>query len=95
MDSQFDALRRQALLPVWSRYSRPLRVTFPVATTRRDIAHTLGVVPDGYLLLWADAAITATPGTLWTPTTAYLSAGANNAHAIVIFFTLREVPTDA
>lgn len=95
MDSQSEAIARAALLPLWSRYSRPLRVTFPVLNSRLDIAHTLGAVPDGYVLVWADAAVIATPGTLWTPTTAYLQAGSNNAHAIVIFFTLREAPTNA
>lgn len=95
MDSQLKAAGLLAALPPWSRYTRPLRVTFPVAATMRDVAHTLGVIPDGYLVLWADATITATPGKLWTPTTAYLQAGANNAHAILIFFITREVPTDA
>lgn len=96
MDStQKRLLELQGLLPFWSRYTRPLRVTFPVANTTRDVAHTLGVIPTGYLVLWADALVTAVPGKLWTPTLAYMQAGANNAHAILLFFITREEPTNA
>lgn len=93
--SQRDTSGLLAQLPIWSRYSRPLRVTFPAAGTKRDVAHTLGVIPDGWITVWADAVIGATPGVLWTPTTAYLQASPSNAHAILIFYTLREVPADA
>lgn len=73
----------------------PLRVTFVAANTKRDIAHGLGVIPDGYEIILADAEIHATPDVLWTPTIAYLQAAVANAHAIVRFYTLREVPIDA
>jgi len=84
----FDPMN--AVLPWWSRYSRPLLVTFPAANTRRDIAHTLTVVPSGYVVLWADAEIHATPGVLWTPDVAYLQANAANAHALLLFLVTRE-----
>lgn len=73
----------------------PLRVTFVAANTRRDIAHGLGMIPDGYEIVMADAEVHATPGAPWTTTIAYLQAAAANAHAIVRFYTLREVPVDA
>lgn len=74
---------------------RPLRVTFAAANTKRDIAHGLGVIPDGYRIVMADAEVHATPGALWTPTLAYLQAAADNTHAIIQFYTLREAPLDA
>lgn len=73
----------------------PLRLTFPAANTARDVAHGLGVIPDGYEIIFADAKLHAAPSLLWTPTLAYLQADAANAHAIVRFYTLREDPTDA
>lgn len=75
--------------------SRPLRVKFPAANTARDIAHGLGVIPDGYRIVWTNAEIHATPGTLWTPTLAYLQANAANALAIVRFYVLKDRPVDA
>jgi hypothetical protein len=72
-----------------------LRVTFPAANTRLDIAHRLGVIPDGYELVFADAEIHATPGVLWTTTIAYLQANAANTHALVRFYVLREDVIDA
>lgn len=76
-------------------YGVPLSVTFPVAATTRDIAHRLGVVPDGYSLVFADAEIHAVPGKLWTDTLAYLQASTDNAHAIIRFRLLRQRPTSA
>lgn len=76
-------------------YGLPLAITFPVAATPRDIVHGLGVVPDGYSLVFADAEIHAVPGKLWTDTLAYLQASANNAQAIIRFRVLRQRPTPA
>lgn len=72
-----------------------LQVTFPAANSKRDIAHGLGVVPDGYEIVFADAEIHASPGQLWTPDVAYLQANAANSRALVRFYVLREVPIDA
>lgn len=72
-----------------------LRVVFAVANTPRDVLHQLGVIPDGYEILLADAEIHATPGALWTPTRAYLQANGNNARALLRFYTINEEPTDA
>lgn len=74
---------------------RPLRVTFAAANSARDIAHGLGVIPDGYEVLFTDGELHATPGKAWTPTIAYLQAAAANTHAILRFYVLREDPTDA
>lgn len=76
-------------------YGVPLSLTFPVANVPRDVVHGLGVVPDGYSLVFADAEIHAVPGTLWTDTLAYLQASANNAHAIIRFRVLRQRPATA
>lgn len=90
----FDSLGRSPeALPYWSRYSLPLRVMFPVANVRRDIAHGLGVIPSGYHVIWSDAPITAVAGLNWTPTIAYLQAPTANARAIIIFLVLRESVT--
>jgi hypothetical protein len=72
-----------------------LRVVFAAANTQRDIAHGLGVIPDGYEIIFADAEIHATPGKLWTPVLAYLQADAANARALIRFYMLREAPIDA
>lgn len=91
-----DALGRTPdALPFWSRYSRPLRVTFPAANTRRDVAHGLGAIPTGMLVIWNDAAIQAVMGVAWTPTLAYVQANAANAHATIMFFVSREDPAVA
>lgn len=96
MSPRTDALGRPVeALPFWAKVSRPLRVTFPAASTSQDVAHTLGVIPTGLLVLWADATITAVPGKLWTTTLAYLQASAANAHAIICFVVTREEPVNA
>lgn len=95
--STSEALARtQApLRPWWGAYGRVLEVTFPAATTRRDVAHGLGVVPDGVLVL---AAITGNVRAVdlhrWTADTAYLEADVANARARVLFVTAREGVVD-
>jgi hypothetical protein len=67
-----------------------------IENTSQDILHGLDAVPDGFLVVYADADVHATPGREWTREMAYLTAPwRGNAHAIVIFFTLREEPRDA
>lgn len=86
---------RKRVQPWWGRYSRPFRVTFPLANTVRPIAHQLTAVPMGYLLLYTDAEVHASPNQPWTREEAFLQASSANAHALVIFFTLLEDWVDA
>jgi hypothetical protein len=72
-----------------------LRCTFPASGTKLDVAHRLPVIPDGYLIVLADAEVHAMPGVVWTTSLAYLVANANNAHALVRFYTLREAVLNA
>lgn len=74
----------------YARVSRPLEVAFPAANTRRDIAHELGAVPDGYLVLLSTAPIVADDPSKWTDLVAALQATSANARAVVVFFTLLE-----
>jgi len=83
-------LRPREALPFWARYSRPVRVTFAGAYTPRTVAHGLDTTPDGVFTVRADANVIATPGIAWTDTTVSLQADAANAHATVMFYTLRE-----
>ena len=79
----------------WDAVSRAVSVRFPAANTPRDIVHGLGVVPDGYLILRADANVIAVPGRIWTRDLAYLQAGTAGARATLLFVTLREAPRNA
>lgn len=74
----------------WEETSRPIRIRFPAASVSRDVRHGLGVVPDGYILVQADALIHAAPGVPWTPEVAYLQTDQADARATVIFYTLRQ-----
>lgn len=85
----FEALNLQ-VRPYWGRYSPPIVVTFPAANTDCDVAHGMGVVPDGYHVVEADNAVYRRPGPWATTQVAYLRAPNSNAHATVIFFTFRE-----
>jgi len=89
-----DALRGETL-PFWGAYGPVVEVTFPVASTRRDIAHGLSQVPDGYFIVWADGTLFAEPGVLWTKDLAYMRSGADNVHARIIFYTVREAYREA
>lgn len=90
---QEDALGRHTPVePFWAHYSRPIQVRFPVANTQMDIAHQLGILPTGYIVIFADCVVRATPGKLWTDSIAYMQADAANGRATIIFFTTREDP---
>jgi hypothetical protein len=82
------------LWPIASR-GRVLRLTFVAANTKRDVAHGMSVIPDGFFVVSCDASVIQTPGVLWTPTTAYLQTNAANAHVVGFFYKLREDPIDA
>lgn len=86
---------RSEMPAIWARLSRPLRITLPVAGATRDVVHGLGETPEGFVVVWTDAPIYAVPGLAWTRDLAYLTSAANNVHAIVLFYTLKEAPADA
>ena len=93
MIGEVDALlRTRHALPFWARYSRAMRVGFFAPNTSMLVTHGLGTKPDGVFVVWADASIVAVPGVAWTDTTATLMASAGNAHAVLVFYTLREEP---
>lgn len=92
-----EALKRQetVLRPFWRMFARPVRVHFASATgAMRQVAHGLGVVPDGFLIVQATGAIASVTPDKWTSDVALLSAPVQDTRAVLIFFTLREVPTD-
>jgi hypothetical protein len=92
-----EALKRQQgeFRPFWRDYSRPVRVFFPAANVTRQVAHGLGTVPDGFLVVLSTVGrvIGVTPE-LWTNDLALLSGNLANTRAVLIFFTLREEPID-
>lgn len=88
-------VERDAIPVWWGGYGKPLILTFPTMGVAYEFQHGLGVIPDGYLIVFADADIIAEPGVRWSQSIATLRAGADNAHAIVIFYTLSEAPTNA
>lgn len=92
-----EVLHRQEGRPPapWARYSAPIDVHFPAADTPREVAHGLGEVPDGYLVLWALVGdVNAENLTTWTDELAFLRADAANTRARIIFVTTREEPRD-
>lgn len=81
---------RLEVRPYWGRFSAPLTIDFPAADTDRDVAHTLGVRPDGYHVVEADHVVYRRPGPWATNQIAYLRSPNAGTRATVIFFTLRE-----
>lgn len=92
-----EALKRQEdiLRPFWRKYARPVRVHFASATQPRQVAHGLGVAPDGFLIVQATLGqiVSVTPEK-WTADKALLKADVVDTRAVLIFFTLREDPID-
>jgi hypothetical protein len=78
----------------YAQMGRPLDVSFPAGGARRDIAHGLGAIPDGYHVLLTTANLTADAPEAWTRDIAALKADAVNARAVVVFFTLLENEVD-
>lgn len=74
----------------WDTYTREIEVTFPASNQQRDVAHGLGVVPRGFLLVWSDGPVFAEPGKPWTVDLAWLRSSVAGTRARVIFYTLRE-----
>jgi hypothetical protein len=70
-----------------------LEVAFPKADTARDIAHGLGRVPTGVVVvLQSGGVVTATKVAEWTADLAYLSADTADTQAR-IYFIVTEAPT--
>lgn len=78
----------------WRYIGRPLSVRFPSANTPTEVRHLLAEVPDGFLVLNADAAITRAPGQDFTKELAYLQASRANATAVLAFGVFREAAID-
>jgi hypothetical protein len=89
-----EGLKRaeQELRPFWRDYARPVEVHFPVAGVARQIAHQLGTVPSGFLVVFATDVLVAQRVEAWTEDLAYVASSVNNARAVLIFYTLREEP---
>ncbi len=81
-----------AQLSPFAAVGRPVSVTFVAANTRREVAHQLGEVPDGYLVIEADCTISREPGEQWTKDLAFVRGSAANTRATLVFFVLREAP---
>ncbi len=76
--------------PYWERFTKPLTVVFPAANTDCDVAHDLGVAPDGYHVVEADNVVYRRPGP-WTETgRVFLRSPNAGTRATVILFTVRE-----
>ena len=65
-------------------------ITFPAANTRRDVAHGMTTIPEGFSVIWSDGPVYAAPGQQWTNQVAYLQTNAANVHAVVAFYRLRQ-----
>ena len=76
--------------PWWNRFTAPIAVRIPAANTDCDVRHTMGVAPDGYVIVEADNAVYRRPGPWATTQVAYLRSPNAGTRATVIFFTLRE-----
>lgn len=74
----------------YAKVGRPLELHFPAAYTRRDIAHGLDAVPDGYHVLMTTANLIADHSTPWTRDVVALQTDMVDARAIVVFFSLLE-----
>lgn len=69
----------------------PVREVFFGTTDIRDIAHELGVVPDGYhVLLSVGGSVLAADVHRWTDRVCWLQASDANTRIRVVFFKLQE-----
>lgn len=87
-----EAFKRaeQELRPFWRDYARPVDVHFAVAGATRQVAHQLGTMPTGYLIMLATGALYAVTPERWTSDLALLQAPVANTRALIMFYTLRE-----
>lgn len=86
-----DRLRRELATPVRA-FGPVLEVLGVNAGDPMAIAHGLGRVPDGYLVLMTiGGQVQATQVTGWTDQLAYLVADTDNTRARVVFVAVEEV----
>lgn len=84
-------LRAELALTTPFRYlGRPLSMFFALANTQTEVQHELGEVPDGYLVVNADANVKRAPGKQWTKTLAYLQVDMANSSVVLCFGMFRE-----
>lgn len=74
----------------WRALGPAVTMLFPLANTPVEVRHGLGQVPDGYMVIIADAAIKRVPGKVWDVTLAYVQADMANATATLVFGLLRQ-----
>lgn len=73
-----------------------LEVAFPLANTRRDVRHRLGVIPTGYLVVLEQGGhIRAYDTVNWTTELAFLESDTANARVRLRFVVTLEAPVDA
>lgn len=85
-------LRGELAVTTAFRYlGRAVLINFPLANTKTEVQHGLAEMPDGYLVVNADANVKRVPGQQWTKSLAYLQADMANSVAIICFGVLREV----
>lgn len=89
-----EAFKRaeQELRPFWRDYARPVEVHFQVAAATRQVAHLLGTVPSGYLIVESTGPLYSVTKERWTEDLALLQAPDANTRAVLMFYTLREEP---
>lgn len=75
---------------IWRYVGRPVTLVFPAANTQTEVLHGLNEIPDGWILVSADAHVRRTPGVQWTKDLAYLQADQANAVVTVAFGLLQE-----
>lgn len=85
----------QRVAPPWSAHGAMLTVTFPAANTRRDVAHGLGVIPSGFIVIWANGPIYASPGQLMDNQLAYLQSSVAGTTAKIMFVLMKGDTTNA
>jgi hypothetical protein len=79
-----------AVVTAFRYLGRPVSIPFAVANTQTEVQHGLAEIPDGYIVLNADAAIKRVPGKQWTKTLAYLQSDMVNSSAVIVFGVFRE-----
>jgi hypothetical protein len=82
------------LVAPWRYLGPPVTIRFPVANASTEVRHLVGEVPDGFVVIDADATITRAPGSAYSKVLAYLQANMANATAVLQFGCLRQGVTD-
>lgn len=74
----------------WEEFGPVVVVTFPAANSPRAVAHELGRVPDGYLVVEADGPVYRAPGRAFTRDLAYMQSSAAGTRASLRFYSNKE-----